>query len=72
MTPSQSRSTSDAEPGTEAEIISVPELARRINISKESAYKAVRRGEVPGAFTVGRLMRVNGTAFIKATGISAA
>jgi predicted DNA-binding transcriptional regulator AlpA len=72
MTQLQSRSTPDPEPVTEAEIISVPEWARRIDISKESAYKAVRRGEVPGAFVVGRLVRVNWTAFIQATGSSAA
>jgi predicted DNA-binding transcriptional regulator AlpA len=72
MTQLQSRSAPDAEPVTEAEITSVPEWARRIGISKESAYKAVRRDEVPGAFTVGRLVRVNWTAFIKSTGTSAA
>jgi excisionase family DNA binding protein len=72
MTSLHTRSTPDAEPATEAEIISVPELARRIDISKESAYKAIRRGDIPCAFTVGRLTRVNWTAFIKSTGTSAA
>jgi excisionase family DNA binding protein len=72
MTPFQGLLSPHAEPVGEAEIISVPELARRIDISKESAYKAVRRGEVPGAFVVGRLVRVNWTAFIQATGSSAA
>ena len=71
MTSLHTRSTPDSEPVTEAEIISVPELARRIDVSKESAYKAIRRGEIPGAFSVGRLMRVNWTAFIKSTGSSA-
>jgi excisionase family DNA binding protein len=51
----------------EPEIITVPEWARRVACSKETAYKAARRGEIPGCFGIGRLLRVNWTAFIRAT-----
>jgi hypothetical protein len=52
----------------EPEFISVPEWARRLGISAESAYKAARLGDIPGCFSIGRLYRVNWPVFVKATG----
>jgi len=49
----------------EAAFISVPEWARRVGVSKDSAYKAARLGEIPGCFAVGRLYRVNWSAFVE-------
>lgn len=50
------------------EYISVPEWARRLGISKDSAYKAARLGQIPGCFAVGRLYRVNWSAFVERAG----
>ena len=47
------------------EYISVPEWARRLGISKDSAYKAARLGQIPGCFAIGRLYRVNWSAFVE-------
>ncbi len=55
-----------------AEIISIPEWARRVGCSADSAYKAARAGEIPGCFGIGRLLRVNWTAFVATTYRSAA
>ena len=52
----------------EPEWITVPEFARRMGISKPSAYKAVRRDKVPGAFSMGKLVRVNWTYFVATAG----
>lgn len=49
------------------EFISIPEWARRIGISNESAYKAARLGQIPGCFNIGRLYRVNWPVFVEAT-----
>jgi predicted DNA-binding transcriptional regulator AlpA len=51
----------------EPEFISIPEWARRIGISNESAYKAARLGQIPGCFNIGRLYRVNWPVFVEAT-----
>jgi hypothetical protein len=49
------------------EFISIPQWARRVGVSAESGYKAARLGQIPGCFPIGRLYRVNWTAFIDAT-----
>ena len=51
------------------EFISIPEWARRIGISKDSAYKAARIGQIPGCFAIGRLYRVNWSAFVERSGL---
>jgi hypothetical protein len=48
--------------------ISVPEWARRMGISADSAYKAARLGQIPGCFAIGRLYRVNWTVFVRRAG----
>lgn len=55
---------------TSPEFISVPEWGRRVRISKDSAYKAARTGSIPGCFAVGRLYRVNWSAFVERSGLA--
>ena len=50
---------------TTPEFISIPEWGRRLGISKDSAYKAARLGQIPGCFAIGRLYRVNWSAFVE-------
>ena len=47
--------------------ISVPELAERLGRSKESLYDACHRGEIPGAFLIGRKWHINLDGFEAAT-----
>ena len=46
--------------------ISITELAERVGVSKDSGYRAARRREIPGLFTIGKLLRINWQAFLKA------
>jgi len=55
---------------TDAEFISIPEWARRVGISKDSAYKAARLGQAPGCFAIGRLYRVNWSASVERSGLA--
>jgi hypothetical protein len=54
---------------TGPEFISTPEWGRRLGISKDSAYKPARLGQIPGCFAVGRLHRVNWSAFVERTSL---
>ena len=49
----------------EPDFISIPEWARRLSVSKDSAYKAARSGQIPGCFAIGRLYRVNWSEFVE-------
>jgi excisionase family DNA binding protein len=49
------RSRATADPN----VISVPEAATLLGISKDLAYDLARRGELPGAFQLGRRWRVS-------------
>ncbi len=40
-------------------VLSVPQAADRLGISKDLAYELARRGELPGAFRLGRRWRVS-------------
>ena len=51
----------------DVEFISIPEWCRRVGCAPDSGYRAARRGEIPGMFRIGRLMRVNWPAFLDAT-----
>ena len=53
-----------------AEFISIPEWAQRMGISNDSAYKAARTGQIPGCFAIGRLYRVNWSAFVDRSGMA--
>ena len=53
---------------TDPEFISISEWARRLEVSKDSAYKAARLGQIPGCFAIGRLYRVNWEAFVEKSG----
>lgn len=52
---------------SDPEIISVPDWCRRVGCSLDAGYRAARRGEIPGLFRIGRLMRVNWPAFVRST-----
>lgn len=52
------------------EFISVPEWCRRVGVSKDSAYKAARSGRIPGCFAIGRLYRINWSAFVERSGLA--
>ncbi len=45
--------------GSDPYVVSVPEAARLLGISKDLAYDLARRGELPGAFQLGRRWRVS-------------
>lgn len=47
--------------------ITVPELARRLGRSARFVYRACQRGEIPGAFLIGRTWQINLEAFEEAT-----
>lgn len=47
--------------------ITVPELAKRLGRSNVSIYQACNRGEIPGAFLIGRKWTINLEAFEAAT-----
>lgn len=40
--------------GGDPQVVSVPEAAELLGISKDLAYDLARRGELPGAFQLGR------------------
>ena len=52
---------------SEAEFISVTEWAKRVGLCRQSAYKAVERGDVPGTYRVGRRVTINWNAFVAST-----
>ena len=54
---------------TGPEFISIPEWAHRLGVSKDSAYKVARLGQIPGCFAIGRLYRVNWSAFVERSGL---
>jgi len=51
----------------ETEWVTVPELAERIGIAKESAYRLARVGKLKGAVKMGRRYVVNYSAFVEAS-----
>lgn len=57
----------DPTPAPPVEIISIPEWSQRVGCSADAAYRAARTGQIPGPFRIGRLMRINWTAFVSAT-----
>ena len=64
--------TYDAEEATTVDLspeyITIPEWARRMSVSADSAYKAARLGHIPGCFAIGRLYRVNWPVFVARAG----
>ena len=45
--------------GSDPNVISIPEAAARLRISKDLAYDLAHRGELPGAIKVGTRWRVS-------------
>lgn len=52
---------------SDVEFISIPEWCKRVGCSLDSGYRAARRNEIAGMFRIGRLVRVNWSAFVSAT-----
>jgi hypothetical protein len=55
---------------SDMQFISIPEWGRRMGVSKDSAYKAARLGQIAGCFAIGRLYRVNWSAFVERSGLA--
>jgi excisionase family DNA binding protein len=51
----------------EIEWVSIPELAQRIGMAKESVYRLARAGQLRGAVKMGRRYVVNYSAFVAAS-----
>jgi predicted DNA-binding transcriptional regulator AlpA len=49
------------------EWITIPELARRIGMSKEAVYRLARADQLSGLVRMGKRLVVNYTAFIEAS-----
>jgi predicted DNA-binding transcriptional regulator AlpA len=49
------------------EWVNIPELARRIGLSKEAVYRLARTNAIPGLVTMGRRRVVNYTYFVEAS-----
>ena len=69
-TPSRSAFVVTPIAATSPEFIGIPEWSRRVGVSKDSAYKAARLGQIPGCFAIGRLYRVNWLAFVERSGLA--
>lgn len=41
------------------DLITIPQAARRLGIASKTAYELAARGELPGAFRLGRRWRVS-------------
>lgn len=48
------QNTSRRRAGVDPHVVSVPDAAKLLGISKDLAYDLARRGELPGAFQLGR------------------
>jgi len=60
-------SVSDACTEETLEFITIPEWCRRVGCSIDTGYRVARRDNIPGLFRIGRLMRVNWSAFVATT-----
>ena len=52
-------------------VLTVPEVARVLRISRGAAYEAIRSGALPGAILIGRTIRVPKTAVARLLGVDA-
>lgn len=50
------------------EFITVPEFARRVGVARETAYRLVKRHEVPGTVKLGQTIRIRWDLWLRATG----
>ena len=49
------------------EFVSIPLWCRRVGCSRDTGYRLARRGEIPGQFRIGTLLRVNWDVFVRST-----
>jgi len=47
-----------------AEFLSVDEAAELLRVNRNSLYAAIKRGEVPGVVTIGRVIRIRRSALL--------
>jgi excisionase family DNA binding protein len=47
----------------EIDVLTITEVARRLRVSRNSAYELARLGRIPGVLRLGRTIRVSRTAF---------
>jgi hypothetical protein len=58
--------TSPANPN-DPEFVSIPVWCRRVDCSRDTGYRLARRGDIPGQFRIGTLLRVNWDVFVRST-----
>ena len=51
----------------EVQWLSVPQLAKRIGLSREAVYRLARAGELPACIKLGKRYVVNYSAFLEAS-----
>src|ERR1700676_3151691 len=49
------------------EFVSIPVWCSRVDCSRDTGYRLARRGEIPGQFRIGTLLRVNWDVFVRST-----
>jgi excisionase family DNA binding protein len=49
------------------EFITVPEFARRVGVARETAYRLVKRQEVPGTVKLGQNIRIRWDLWLRAS-----
>jgi predicted DNA-binding transcriptional regulator AlpA len=49
------------------EFVSIPVWCRRVDCSRDTGYRLARRGQIPGQFRIGTLLRVNWDVFVRST-----
>jgi excisionase family DNA binding protein len=62
--PNQTKACTDT-PTTARAFLTVPELAELLRISRNAAYLAIERGEVPGVVRIGRTIRIRRSAVVQ-------
>ena len=61
------RPTNDGGATGDIEWVSIPQLAQRLGMAKESVYRLARAGQLRGAVKMGRRYVVNYSAFVEAS-----
>lgn len=53
----------------ESDVITVSEVAQRLDMDTKAVYRALSRGEIPGALRVGRAFRISRRVFFAWLGV---
>ena len=57
--------TNEGRASVDIEWVSIPQLAKRLGLAKESVYRLARTGQLRGAVKMGRRYVVNYSAFVE-------